>query len=383
MVCKNIKIENAIYDFTLDSINGRKTGNAPIAHVIEYLGAVNTQIEVARKVDASKPAPTNVQWELRVTRLKDSNNETDNGSISLPSNFSHTLTEIGDYTIEVTVWNCLNEDRPARDSILVRVLEPIQDGFNITCVPLGVVKPDGIHYRPRSYVNCTADHGGRGSYTHNFTLYYEHPRRPWKNSARSYVTDDITWYNIFLKKRGVYTLVVVVDNGFNSFTSNITLIVDKLRPCPIRCWFQRKLGAIWEEILDLSSATQKSFSLLEAKLMKLKCRLNCDSSIDSREFKSRRKVNDDDDGTTQDRLDTDWDISQCKGPGKWQIVIVADDTCDSVTDNCETDEYYQSDSETAYIVVISAVGVEKIIAPTVTYVNESYSVTVHMEKKSE
>ena len=219
---KLVTIQNPIEGFTIRSEDDPNHVSGDV-YTIPFMGS-DTEFTMLLEVtnDCAFP-PTDVIMDRFVDFPRDVENVTErNTSVVLncpssPFEVKRTFGEIGDYVIKVNVSNQIST---ASYTLYVMVLEPLDDGFNITVEPHVEPDDDGIPSYPiRQRVNITAAHGAIADYTHTFYWSYncdddKNPLDDYSencNQETEYASgQDISVNDVLLRYSGIYRMTVKV-----------------------------------------------------------------------------------------------------------------------------------------------------------------------------
>ena len=219
---KLVTIQNPIEGFTIRSNDDPNHVSGDV-YTIPFMGR-NTDFTMLLEVtnDCASP-PTDAIMERFVDFPRDVENVTErNTSVvfncsSLPFEVKRTYGEIGDYVIKVNVFNQISS---AAYTLYVKVLEPLDDDFNITVEPQVEPDADGLPSYPiRHKVNITAAHGAIADYTHTFYLSYncddnKNPLDGYSencNQETEYASgQDVFVNDVLLRYSGIYRMTIKV-----------------------------------------------------------------------------------------------------------------------------------------------------------------------------
>ena len=218
---KRVVIQNRIEGFTVRSEDDPNYVNGD-SYQIPFLG-IDTKFTMLFEVtnDCAFP-PTDVMMNISVDYPRDLDNVTTHNVSALnclgtPFPVTRKYEEIGDYAIKSTVYNQISE---ASYTVYLKVLDPVDDNFNITVEPIVEPDEDGVPWYPlRSTVNITAAHGALAEYTHTYFWSFNcdddnNPVGAYSENCQQDTeyasTQDIFVNNIFLEHSGIYRMMVML-----------------------------------------------------------------------------------------------------------------------------------------------------------------------------
>ena len=219
---KLVTIQNPIEGFTIRSEDDPNHVSGDV-YTIPFMGSDTEFTMLLEVTNVCTFPPTEVIMDRFVDFPRDAENVTErNTSVLLncpssPFEVKRTFGEIGEYVIKVNVSNQISA---ASYTLYVMVLEPLDDGFNITVEPHVEPDDDGIPSYPiRQRVNITAAHGAIADYTHTFYWSYncdddKNPLDDYSencNQEAEYASgQDISVNDVLLRCSGIYRMTVKV-----------------------------------------------------------------------------------------------------------------------------------------------------------------------------